>query len=255
MRDHDALTARLADLGSAPVPPDVRDGHLQAMSTPGLAPPVGRRGFGRLAVAAAAIVGFAVGSTGFAMAGALPDPAQGVAHDVLSVVQVDVPDRGNGVGACVSRAAKATGEEKKDAKEACKAGRGKGKGSVDDAGDAGRSAESPGQRGKPATHPGDDGDVCTGKPPWAGKVPKADKDRLRLEHGACRPAEEVEGDDTAEAQRQGPPAEAPAPPAPADPPADPATPPAQPGEGPAAPATPPVDPGAGQPPIDPPAGD
>ncbi|MFP5322201.1 MAG: hypothetical protein ACLGIC_10190, partial [Acidimicrobiia bacterium] len=69
MRDHDDLTDRLADLGSAPVPDDVRDGHLHAMRAATPTPDSPRR-FGKLAVAAAALVGFAAGSTGFAMAGA-----------------------------------------------------------------------------------------------------------------------------------------------------------------------------------------
>ncbi|HEX4902474.1 MAG TPA: hypothetical protein VFV42_06670, partial [Acidimicrobiales bacterium] len=143
MNEHDDLTERLGALGSAPVADDVRDGHLHAMraATPAT---VGRQGFGRLAVAAAAIVGFGVGSTGFAMAGALPDPAQGVAHDVLSVVQVDVPDRPQNRGACVSAAAKAGDQA---AKDACPKGGAKGTPGK------GRSGEAPGHGGQAPGRP------------------------------------------------------------------------------------------------------
>ncbi len=90
--DENEIIDDLRRAGAEPVPADVERMHLARMSA--TTPAIGSKRFGRLAVAGAAIVGFLAGSTGFAMAGALPDPAQGAAHDVLSVVQVEVPDRG-----------------------------------------------------------------------------------------------------------------------------------------------------------------
>lgn len=182
--NEDDLSARLRDLGEQPVPDAVRDAHLQRMAAVDVTGS-GRREkrFGRLAVAAAALVGFFAGSTGLAMAGALPDPAQGVAHDVLSVVQVEVPDRPDNLGRCISEAVKplgdsedpATLEAKKAAKEACKAehkpgppeGVGRGNG---------------GGGGPRADHP-HAGDECKGPPPWAGrdapKPPTAEREQFR----------------------------------------------------------------------------
>ena len=171
--DENEITQRLRAAGEHPVPGEVRAGHLSQMhaATPASTPQPKR--FNRLAVAAAAFVGFAVGSTGFAMAGALPDPAQGVAHDVLSVVQVQVPDRPDNHGKCISTAAKLTDPvEKRDAKELCKETHPPGRSgeAPGRSGDApGRSGEAPGRKAFPADHPNGDGDDCTGKPPWAGK--------------------------------------------------------------------------------------
>lgn len=161
--DENEITQRLRDAGRQPVPREVRASHLSQMRS--AAPVVEKqKRFGRLAVAAAAFVGFAVGSTGLAMAGALPDPAQGVAHDVLSVVQVEVPDRPDNRGRCVSAIANdpdLSPEEKKVAKdERCAkgkpdhAGKGNGKGRPDGAG--------------PPDALMNDGDPCKGPPPWAG---------------------------------------------------------------------------------------
>lgn len=197
MTDHDDLARRLSGLGDQPVPEDVRARHLHAMrqavdvsrSTPPL-----RRPFGRAVVAAAALAGFLVGSTGFAMAGALPGPVQGVAHDVLSVVQVDVPDWRNR-GECVSAAAR-VGDEA--AKAACPKG-GPPDGTAGRDRTAGPDGAS-GTKGKPAKPakpdeadgPNRDDDPCTGKPPWAGRRTAEEKaaakatcpDRADDEHGA-----------------------------------------------------------------------
>lgn len=181
MTDHDDLTGRLGALGSVPVPDDVRADHLHAMRAADfpVAAPDERRRFGRVAVAAAAIVGFVVGSTGFAMAGALPAPAQGVAHDVLSVVQVDVPDHPDNRGGCVSAAART---KDRAAKAACPKGEAAG---------AGRSADAPGHggeaRGRPAEagpHPNADTSDCTGKPPWAGPKDRAAREQAGAERDA-----------------------------------------------------------------------
>lgn len=181
MSDHDDLARRLSSLGERPVPEDVRDQHLHAMlraadaSRPTAS---ARRPFGRAAVAAAALVGFLVGSTGFAMAGALPGPVQGVAHDVLSVVQVDVPDWRNR-GECVSSAARAGDEA---AKAACPKG-GPPEGTRGRGGAPGPEG-APGQQGKPAkaekaATPSSDDDPCTGKPPWAGRKTAEEKAAAR----------------------------------------------------------------------------
>ncbi|HEU5083377.1 MAG TPA: hypothetical protein VFU14_08565 [Acidimicrobiales bacterium] len=177
MSDHDDLARRLSGLGDQPVPSDLRAQHLHAMrqAADGSQPTApARRPFGRVAVAAAALVGFLVGSTGFAMAGALPGPVQGVAHDVLSVVQVDVPDWRNR-GECVSAAARAGDEA---AKAACpKGGRPEGAPGRDH---TPGSDGAPGTKGKPtkpgkAAGPNSDGDPCTGKPPWAGRKTAEEK--------------------------------------------------------------------------------
>lgn len=185
MTEHEDLTRRLSDLGTQPVPEAARAEHLHAMRTAEAvdAAPAGRR-FGRLAVAAAAIIGFAVGSTGFAMAGALPDPAQGVAHDVLSVVQVDVPDRPDNRGACISAAAKNPDPAAKQAaKDACPKG-------GPPAGVPGGPPGEPGSSRGPGANRGvgnNDGDPCTGRPAWAGKMTPAEKEAAKAEAAAQCP--------------------------------------------------------------------
>ncbi len=162
------ITDRIHDLGELPIPPEVRAQHLHRIADAGAGAADGRR-FGRLAVAAAVVVGFFAGSTGLAVAGALPDQAQDVAHDVLAVVQVDVPHGTH--GPCVS----AIAHDKsltQDAKKAAKADCPKGgpastdAGPNDDPGDTpGRSGSAPGQVGTA----GGNADPCHGKPPWAGR--------------------------------------------------------------------------------------
>lgn len=180
--DETPLTDRLHDLGTQPVPDDVRDRHLHRMSA--VAPDRSGARFGRLAVAAAAVVGFAFGSTGLAMAGALPDPAQDVAHDVLGTVNIAVPEGTR--GQCVSGVAKSDlpEAEKKAAKDACpKGGRPDGVGN-------GKSGEAPGKTrvDKHANDP------CRGKPPWAGKPELTDEERaaMQAERQACPPDVEDE---------------------------------------------------------------
>jgi len=257
MHEHDDLAHRLRDLGAGPVDPGLRADHVAAMRAATAAPP---RRFGRLAVAAAAIVGFTAGSAGFAMAGALPDPAQGVAHDVLSVVQVEVPDRPATRGACVSEAARThrgDQEAKAAAKDGCPRG-GRpdevGGGRPEDAGagrpeGAGRPDVPPGQVGKPADHPNARTDDCRGKPPWAGRRGgPSEAERADLE-ARCPARAGDDADDRAQDGRenadqaqpapggQGEPGGAPPAVAPADPPVDPAVP--------ADPVVPPVSEGTG----------
>jgi hypothetical protein len=189
--DHDDLTDRLRALGEQPVPEATRHQHLTRMTatTPSAAP----RRFGHLAVAAAAIVGFFAGSTGLAMAGALPGPAQGVAHDVLSTISVQVPDGTPGHrGSCVSAAAKiADPEDKATAKAACP------KGGPPAAGEApGRSGEAPG-RTKADKHADD---PCRGKPPWAGRndMTEAEKQAAK-ERRAAQCGRTLDADDAGDA--------------------------------------------------------
>ena len=225
--DENEITQRLREAGDQSVPGEVRATHLSQMhaAVPVVEKP---KRFGRLAVAAAAFVGFAVGSTGFAMAGALPAPAQGIAHDVLSVVQVEVPDRKDNRGKCVSDAAKANPNDEA-AKKAAKANCPKGKPAHAGQGKPDHAGTPGGPNGIP--HEDDD---CKGPPPWAGKgakdVTPEEKQAFKDTRAACKPepddvttdeAEKLEEQqekdaDALEEQREVE-AEQQAPPAPADP--------------------------------------
>lgn len=215
--DEDEITQRLRDSGNRPVPGEVRSSHLSRMHA---ARPTVQRPtrFGRVAVAAAAFAGFAVGSTGFAIAGALPEPAQQVAHDVLATVNVDVEDPKNR-GQCISAAARSTTDEaaKQEAKAKCPKG-GKGNGRPDGAGPSegkGAGKGRPDHAGNPggpngAPHPDD---PCTGPPPWAGKAGKAmgaDAKRAAQDARAACPDEDPddefddEVDDEVDDEREAP---------------------------------------------------
>ena len=216
---------RLGRLGRHPVDPDVRAAHLRRAGAVAAAP--ARRRFGPLAVGAAAVVGFLAGSAGLAAAGALPDPAQNVAHDVLGVVQVDVP-QGDNRGACISEAAKI---KDKDAKRAAKDACPKGNDTDDDTDDSGpddapgrsgdapgrsgdapgRSGDAPGRSGdapgRSGDAPGRSGDApgqvkhaddpCRGKPPWAGPMPQSEREALKEQHSrdACPDDDDRAADD------------------------------------------------------------
>ena len=195
--DEHEITRRLRAAGEQPVPDAIRAGHLHRIAMTTTDAP---RRFGRLAVAGAAAVGFFAGSTGLAMAGALPDPAQDVAHDVLAVVQVDVPEGSR--GACVSAAAKdpaLDAAEKKAAKEACRQQAPPGHG---------RAGGAPGQQ-KPDKHADD---PCRGKPPWAGapaaKTPEAraerqaQKDQFRQQRDACPDTDAADAQQEAEERQR-----------------------------------------------------
>jgi hypothetical protein len=83
----DPIIESLRQLGTAPIDPATASRHLGAM--------VGIRPRASLAtkvkVGAAFAAGLLVGGTGLATAGALPGPAQDVAHSALSEVGVSVP--------------------------------------------------------------------------------------------------------------------------------------------------------------------
>lgn len=212
------LHDRLRSMGTRPVGAEARERHLRRIESvsPG-STESGQRRFGPVAIAAACVVGFFAGSTGLAMAGALPDQAQSVAHDVLGVVQVDVPAGKDGKrGPCVSEAAKIKDKDAKQAaKDACPKGAPDDDSPEDDdsgsdapgrSGDApgqnkdapGRSGDAPGQNkdkpGRSGDAPGQnkdkpngqgngttkhDDDPCKGRPAWAGPMSKADRDAAK----------------------------------------------------------------------------
>lgn len=200
--DRESLPDRLHALGEVPVDPETSASHQRRMANASMPEPVGRRRFGPLAVGAAALVGFLAGSTGLAMAGALPDSAQNVAHDVLGVVQVDVPAGKDGKrGPCVAEAAKIEdAAEKQAAKDACPKGKPAGDDdpeSPDDGDDApGRSGDAPGR----VKH---DDDPCRGRPPWAGQMSNEERAELKAEHGRddCVDDEDEDGLDDAPDER------------------------------------------------------
>jgi hypothetical protein len=166
----DEIRARLRAFGEEPIDEQTRAAHMRRMSVSGQRDDPRRRSYAWAGIAAAAVVGFLAGSTGLAMADALPDPAQEVAHDVLNVVQVDVPEGKEGKrGPCVAEAAKIKDkEEKKAAKDACPKG---GEGTGND-GQGGGPPATPGQgQGRGQGPPAVD-DPCRGRPPWAGPMSK-----------------------------------------------------------------------------------
>lgn len=104
-RDHidEGLAERLRAFGHRPVDPAIRSAHLTSIaeiSTPR------RRWSSPLRVGAAAVVGFLVGTTGLAGAGAL-GPLQPAASDALEKVGINVPE-GSDVGTKRIRSAECT---------------------------------------------------------------------------------------------------------------------------------------------------
>jgi hypothetical protein len=201
------LRERLRELGQRPIDADAQELHLRRMEAVGVSGEPRRRSFVWAGVAAAALVGFMAGSTGLAMAGALPGRAQDVAHDVLGAVQVDVPSGKEGKrGPCVSEAAKIKDEDaKKAAIAACP------KGGPDDTGDGGNGGNgpegSPGKSGdapgKSAAAPGQvkhEGDPCHGRPPWAGKMSKEEREAAKqaASRDACPPDADDDGESEAD---------------------------------------------------------
>ena len=88
MDEHDPLIDRLRDLGRQPLDSATAFRHLSAMASVG-----GRSArAAKLKVGAAFFAGLMLGGTGLATAGALPGPAQDVAHSALSNVGVAVPN-------------------------------------------------------------------------------------------------------------------------------------------------------------------
>lgn len=192
--DQNEITDRLRALGEADVPDAARSEHLRRIAA---TPIETSRAFGRAWVAAAAIVGFLAGSTGLAAADALPDPAQDVAHDVLAVVQIEVPEGKR--GPCVSAIAKSDlpKDEKKAAKDACPKG-GDDADDIDEDDDGGEGKSGEGKSGEAPGQTKHADDPCKGKPPWAGQkgLNKADKDAMKAERAAtCGRDLDDDGDD------------------------------------------------------------
>src|SRR4051812_14434334 len=94
--EFEPVIARLRQVGRQPVDPAVATAHLAMLAA---VPPRGsswwrrpRTAAGKVRVGVAvALAGSLAGTTGLAFAGALPNPAQQVAHDALQVVGVSVP--------------------------------------------------------------------------------------------------------------------------------------------------------------------
>ncbi len=87
MEEHDPIVESLRSLGEQPVDPVTASRHLSRMA--GVR---ARTSFStKVKIGAALGIGLFVGGSGLATAGALPGPAQDVAHTVLSSVSVNVP--------------------------------------------------------------------------------------------------------------------------------------------------------------------
>ena len=86
----DGLTARLRALGQLPVDSATQSRHLTAMAEAAAAPTLFGTLGNRVRVAVALIVGFMLGTTGLASAGAL-GPLQPIASTTLAKVGIDVP--------------------------------------------------------------------------------------------------------------------------------------------------------------------
>ncbi len=206
-----------ARLGTHPIDParSAEDlGAIAAMSRPTSG---ARSGIfaSKLRVAAAFFAGLLVGSTGLAAADALPDPAQHVAHQVLSQVGVDVPnpDRYHGPE-CGPEQRRNHGAYVRDDHSLAQSDCGKklgagGAGDDDEADEGDERGKADGQgngngqgNGKPAS-----GDPCRGKPPWAGNKTMTPEEvtAAKAVREACpddEDAPELEDDDDAADERQ-----------------------------------------------------
>jgi hypothetical protein len=208
------LQERLRELGRRPIDADTQKLHLRRMNAGADSEPRWR-GLVWVGIASAAVVGFLAGSTGLAMADALPNRAQRVAHDVLGAVEVDVPAGQEGKrGPCVAEAAKIKDKDaKKAAMDACP------KGSGDDGGNGpagspnnsdapGHSGDAPGHSGgapgRSGSAPGQvkhTGDPCHGRPPWAGPMSKEQRDAAKqaASRAACPTDSNVDSTDSDDA--------------------------------------------------------
>jgi hypothetical protein len=191
----DELRARLRAFGEEPIDAQTRAVHQRLMAAAaGSGEREHRRGLVWAGIAGAAVVGFLAGSTGLAMADALPDPAQEVAHDVLGAVQVDVPEGKEGKrGPCVSEAAKIKDKDaKKAAMDACP------KGGPDNGGD---------DDGDQGQGPPPSDDPCRGRPPWAGPMSKEQREAAKESASRANCPDDEGGDaDEREDGGGGPPA-------------------------------------------------
>jgi len=188
------LRERLRAIGRPPIDAATQETHRRRIDAASVHSARPRRRFGAVSVGAACVVGFLVGSTGLAMADALPDPAQQVAHHVLGAVQVDVPTGKEGKrGPCVAAAAKLKDKATKQAaKDACPKGGAHDTGT--DEGSPGQSDQAPGHtgqtpKGNSSGSTGGNGDPCHGRPPWAGKMTKEERDAAKqaASRASCPP--------------------------------------------------------------------
>ena len=164
MGDHDDLIERLQRLGRRPVDPALQHAHLAAMAPAGRSPMRAK-----LRVAGAFLAGLIVGGSGLAVAGALPDSAQNVAHTVFEQVGVQVPqpERYHNAEECGPEVKANHGQYVRDDKSL--AGSDCGKPTHAGGKDAGKTpGADTGGAGGPATK-GERG-PCQGPPPWAGQA-------------------------------------------------------------------------------------
>jgi hypothetical protein len=189
----DEIRDRLRAMGTEPIDEPTHAAHMRRMAAGGAVAEPRRRGMVWAGIAAAAVVGFLAGSTGLALADALPDPAQEVAHDVLRVVQVDVPQGKEGKhGPCMSQAAKIKDKDaKKAAKEACPKG-GKDE-SGDESGDETGEVTGTHEQGPPPAN-----DPCHGRPPWAGPMSKEQRDAAKASASRANCPKDAEDTDESE---------------------------------------------------------
>ena len=176
MTEHDDLITRLRRLGSAPIEPPRQSSDLTAMAA--VKPP--HRIGPKLRVAAAFLAGLLIGSTGLAAAGALPDPAQHVAHRVLGQVGVDVPDPERYHGPeCGEDVKRNHGAYVRDDHDLATTDCGKPTHAVDPGASGDEDPESEPSSGAPkgpksATS---SDDPCQGPPPWAGNQDASTQDK------------------------------------------------------------------------------
>lgn len=147
MDEHDDVIERLKALGRRPVDPALQSAHLTAMAA--VRP---RARWSRVRVAAAFLAGLLLGGSGLAAAGALPDPAQNVAHKAFAEVGVQVPqpERYHDAAECGDEVKANHGAYVRDDKSRAKT-------------DCGKPVKAGGDRpGGPS-----DRGPCQGPPPWA----------------------------------------------------------------------------------------
>ncbi len=171
MTEHDDLQQRLRHLGSRPVDRARQSADLTAMAQ--VSPRARRSLLGsKVRVAAAFLAGLLLGGTGLAAADALPDPAQHVAHTVLSQVGVEVPNPPRYHGAeCGAEVKKNHGAYVRDDHSLAQSRCGKpdkaATGADDDADPSGTGPAGGKGNGR-AKGP------CQGKPSWAGNKTMTD---------------------------------------------------------------------------------
>lgn len=154
MDEHDDLRSRLRALAAQEIDPALQQAHLARMADV----PGHRRLRPKLRAAGVFLAGLLVGGSGLAAAGALPDPAQHAAHQVLGEVGVDIPDPERYHGPeCGPERKRNHGGYVRDNKELARSDCGKPLGT---GGDGEADVD-----GRP-DHPG--GSECQGPPPWAG---------------------------------------------------------------------------------------